>query len=127
MSEVWRPTPGFEGFYEVSSLGRVRSLPREVPSGNRWGVAGVRHYKGRVLKPTPNEKGYLSLRLCRGGSTEKVRVYVHRLVAQAFIPNPTELPQVLHWDDDPSNNQVINLRWGNQSMNESDKVRNKVR
>lgn len=126
MREIWHPAPGFEGLYEVSSLGRVRSLPREVPSDNRWGVPGVRRYKGQVLSPTPNEKGYLSLRLCRGGSTEKVRVYVHRLVARAFIPNPGALPQVLHWDDDPANNQVTNLRWGNQSMNELDKVRNKL-
>lgn len=126
MIEEWRATPGFEGLYEVSSEGRVRSLPRVVPSTNRWGVTGVRKYRGKTLRPTPNEKGYLSLRLCQGWGNPRRRVYVHRLVAEAFLPNPEGFEQVLHWDDTPSNNRVTNLRWGNQSMNELDKVRNRA-
>lgn len=125
MIEEWRAAPGFEGLYEVSSEGQVRSLPREVSSTNRWGVTGVRKYQGKTLRPTPNEKGYLSLRLCQGWGNPRRRVYVHRLVAEAFLPNPEEFEQVLHWDDTPSNNRVTNLRWGNQSMNELDKVRNR--
>lgn len=116
--EEWRAVPGYEGCYEVSDQGQVRSLDRSVDR-----VDGhVAHYRGRVLKQHATKTGHLALRLSTGGET---RLWlVHRLVAEAFVPNPEGHPGVLHWDDNPANNTVENLRWGNQSQNNLDAVRN---
>lgn len=119
MGEEWRPVVGYEGFYEVSNKGQVRSLPRVVP-GRYEGYFYTR--PGRVLKPSPNNGGHLGVYLT--GACSKKRHLVHRLVAESFIPNPNNHPFVLHWDDNPSNNEVGNLRWGTGSDNVLDSVRN---
>ena len=118
--EEWRPVVGFEGYYEVSSLGRVRSLDRVVERKD-----GYRYTKrGRILSPWRNSSGRWSLGLVRGGVNSSRMV--HRLVAEAFIPNQDNLPWVLHWDDNPDNNHVDNLRWGTPSDNQYDRVRNGI-
>ena len=97
--EEWRPVVGFEGLYEVSNIGRVRSLTR---------------YK-KVIKPRITNSGYYQYQLwhkgvCRVGSA-------HRLVAQAFIPNPDNKPVVNHIDENKLNNSVDNLEWVSHAEN----------
>lgn len=91
MEEIWRPVVGYEGLYEVSSTGQVRNC------------------RGKLLRPGPDHNGYLKCVLCKKGKTKTI--YIHRLVAQAFIPNPMYLKQVNHKDEDKSNNNVDNLEW----------------
>lgn len=110
--EEWRPVVGYEGLYEVSNFGRVKSLARKVPSrGN-----GLRPVKERILIAHKNGKGYMNVILCLNGKTHKHGL-VHRLVAEAFIPNPEGKPNIDHIDCDPLNNCVWNLRWCTQKEN----------
>ena len=117
-AENWLPVVGFEGYYEVSDRGRVRSLDRVGfrRDGHRYSK------KGRILSRGTDQCGYPFSDLRKNGSARTRRV--HRLVAEAFIPNPDNLPWVLHWDDDKLNNRVENLRWGWPSENRYDTVRN---
>lgn len=112
--EEWRPVVGWEGCYEVSSHGRVRSVPRLDSQG--------RLIKGRIRRLHKNTGGHRVVDLKIDGLRRTVQV--HRLVAEAFIPNSEAHPYVLHWDDDPENNHVTNLRWGTKSDNGRDQVRN---
>ena len=100
MEEIWCPIKGYEGFYGVSDKGRVRSLK----SG-----------KERILKPGSDKDGYLQVGLYKNG--EKKMCKVHRLVAQTFIPNPDNLTEVNHKDEDKINNKVSNLEWCDYSYN----------
>ena len=110
--EIWKDIKGFEEFYEVSSLGRVRSKDRYYyQTGFGW-----RSKKGRILSPNPNGNGYLCVEL-RKGDGKRNRRYIHRLVAETFIENPNKLPQVDHIDYDRQNNAVLNLRWVTVSEN----------
>lgn len=103
--EIWKDVKGFEGYYEVSDLGRVRRLDRYD-----YGCGYARFYKGRILKNLVYKKtGYFHVQLCKCGTI--INKSVHRLVAEAFIPNPDNLPQVNHKDEDKSNNCVDNLEW----------------
>lgn len=93
MEEEWRPVKGYEGLYEVSNMGRVKSL----------------HYgKERILRPSDNSTGYRIVELAKQAPKRKL---VHRLVAEAFIPSPMNLPVVNHLDGDKHNNCVSNLEW----------------
>lgn len=95
--QCWKEILGYEGLYQVSNTGRVRSL-----NYRRTG-------KTKVIKQSTNKGGYKSVCLYKDG---KLKGYsVHRLVALAFIPNPLNLPQVNHIDENPSNNAVWNLEW----------------
>lgn len=106
--EEWRSIPEFIG-YEVSSLGRVRSTNRL--SGKRRGLI-----KGKELTQTTNKRGYPEVRLFKDSkSTAKV---VHRLVANAFIPNDYNKSQVNHKDGDKLNNKASNLEWMSNSENQ---------
>lgn len=110
--EEWRPVVGYEGRYEVSNLGRVRSLPRVISHLDAK-LGACRYDEGRILKPRPTPKrGYLILAL--GSNQYKL---VHRLVAQAFVANPENKPQVDHIDGNKKNNSASNLRWCNGSEN----------
>lgn len=112
--EEWRSVPGYEGLYEVSSLGRVRSLDRSYPH-RLSGVPIPR--RGKNLKL--NTSGRYT-RVSIGGKSFQV----HRLVALAFIPNPEDYPVVRHLDDDKVNNSVMNLAWGTYRDNSLDATRN---
>lgn len=98
--EEWRDIEGFEGLYQVSDWGRVKSLGKK---------------KERLLKFYHNTKDYLAVDLHKNGYIRKCNV--HRLVAEAFIPNPENKPCVCHNDCNPSNNTVENLYWGTYSEN----------
>lgn len=105
-AERWRWVPGYEGLYLVSDMGRVMSVPRKVVHGPNT---------GRVLKQTYCGSGYLRVSLCSKGASKAFSV--HRLVAEAFIPNPDEKPQVNHKDGNKSNNVLANLEWVTASEN----------
>lgn len=111
MTEVWKDIEGYEGIYQVSNLGRVRSLDREFVT--KAGFA--QSTKGCFIKPFTTRNGYLSVRL-RTLISRKT-YFVHRLVAQTFIPNPDCLPIINHRDENKQNNRVDNLEWCTQEYN----------
>ena len=90
LSEEWKDIPGYEGLYEVSNLGRIRNKKT-----------------GRILKLETSHQGYKRIRFSKGGK----KFAVHRLVAEAFIPNPQNLPMINHKDEDKTNNAVDNLEY----------------
>jgi len=104
VSERWEVIPETDGRYSVSCLGRVRANWADVPRRNL--KKRIRIEKSYFLKPIKNTSGYFRVALGRG----KAR-YIHRLVAQAFLSNPDNLPQVDHIDGDRLNNSAENLRW----------------
>lgn len=117
MEEQWR-TVVYDGVvydnYEVSNFGRVRSLDRVVKR-TRCGVSSDFKAKGKILTPGDNGNGYLFLYLYKDGNSK--HMYIHRMVAFTFIPNPNNLPQVNHKDENPSNNHVDNLEWCDAEYN----------
>lgn len=109
--EEWCPVPGFEGLYEVSSQGRCRSVDRVVKS--RWGTP--KPVKGELKTLNAQREGYLSVHLYKNGKMAKR--YIHRLVAEVFVPNPLGRPQVNHIDGCKTNNAAGNLEWASGSEN----------
>ena len=111
MEEIWLNIKGYEGFYQVSNQGRVKSLDREVvyPDGHK------QQYKGKILKTYIGTTGYLFVTLTVNSKAKRVRV--HRLVAEAFIPNPENKPDIDHINTIRTDNRVENLRWATRSEN----------
>lgn len=107
--EIWRPVVGYEGLYEVSNLGRVRSMGHYVTQNGNCGTPFTRFYKGRIIHATCTSNGYEGLTLSNGSKRENKSV--HRLVAEAFIPNPNGLPQVNHKNEVRNDNRAENLEW----------------
>lgn len=107
MEEIWKDINGYEGFYQVSNLGRVRSMDRYV-NGNHI-TCDFQFMKGKIRKPVQDKLGYLKVSLRKNGSYKTY--LIHRLVAEAFIPNPNNLPCVNHKDENPGNPNVDNLEW----------------
>lgn len=103
--EKWRDIIGFNGLYQVSTMGRVRSLDRVELQKN--GIKRKR--KGRIMVLSRKRTGYLSAHLSKDCKTFDLNV--HRLVAMAFIPNPKNLPCINHKDGNRENNEVDNLEW----------------
>ena len=110
MQEIWKDIDGFGGCYQVSNLGRVKSLDRNV-KGNKSNYIRI----GKILSPKTHRNGYLCVVLCKDRIGKMY--YIHRLVAQAFIPNPDRLPQVNHKDENKTNNNVENLEWCSAEYN----------
>ncbi len=111
MKEMWKSIPGYEGLYEASSLGRIRSV--------------LAHPKGRtpalhVLTPSLHANGYLNVGLRRNGQRKVIGV--HRLVCAAFHGAPEAGQEARHRDNDPGNNAASNLRWGTHAANVQDSV-----
>ena len=100
MSEMWKDIDGYEGLYQVSNTGKVKSF-------RAWKRAKCPNEY--ILKPTANNRGYLAVTLYKDASKRKY--LVHRLVAEAFIPNPNNYPQINHIDEDITNNSFENLEW----------------
>lgn len=103
-NEVWKPVKGYEGLYEVSNKGNVRSLDRHSMWGNQYCL-----FKGKPMKPHPNSDGYLTVGLHK--NNQRKLYSVHRLVANAFIANPKNLPCIDHINTIRDDNRVENLRW----------------
>ena len=116
MAEIWKPVVGYEGYYEVSNLGRMRSLDRMV--NHKSGTQYLQ--RGQILAPRFRD-GYVSTAISKFGKTKYCRI--HRLVAQAFIPNPENKPTVNHKNGNKLDNSVENLEWATQSENQIHAIR----
>lgn len=112
-AEEWRPVTGYEGVYEVSSFGRVWSVPRILSDGRTAG--------GKILAPAFDSHGYLMVALARDGKTRSRKV--HRLVLESFAGACPPGLEGCHGDGDRTNNALSNLRWDTRSANQSDVVR----
>ena len=109
--EVWKDVVGYEGLYQVSNFGNVKSLDREVAPNNR-----VPYWrKGKMCKQSKSNLGYLTVGFTV--NNKKINKYVHRLVAEAFVPNTNNKPQINHIDCDKENNYASNLEWCTNSEN----------
>lgn len=109
-NEIWLPIQGYEGLYEVSNMGRIKTLERTYYGG----VVPVK-IKTRLRKLVVSKKGYLSLLLSKDGIDKQFKV--HRLVAEAFIPNIENKPQVNHKNGIKSDNRIENLEWATNKEN----------
>lgn len=112
--EVWKDIEGYEGLYQVSNMGRVRSLDRKSKSKNKWNSYNA-SIKGRIRLCATSRMGYLRMRLCKDGVKQWYQL--HQLVARAFIPNPDRKETVNHIDGNKKNNCVSNLEWATQAEN----------
>ena len=111
MQELFKDIPNYEGLYQVSNLGNVKSLEKTFTFPN----GGVVVRKEKILKTNNTYNGYLNVRLFK----DKMKgIGVHRLVAQVFVPNPNNLPQVNHIDGNKKNNRADNLEWCDASFNQ---------
>lgn len=118
-AERWLPVVGFEGAYEVSDMGRVRSLARQVRALGRRGVERTRLSPGRVLKLTPHVRsGHLLCSLWLAGTG--FSAWVHRMVLEAFAGPCPEGMECRHLDGNPVNNELSNLVWGTRTENVAD-------
>lgn len=122
MDEIWKDITEFEGYYQVSNLGRVKSVDRVVEQINRWGQKMKRIHKGQILIPIKDKTGYLHVILWSNGKPKTKRI--HRLVAEAFIENPDNLEQVNHKDEVKTNNCISNLEWCDRKYNSNYGTRN---
>lgn len=108
--EIWRVYPDYD-FVEASNLGRVRTKDRTVTRSN-----GRKQFvKGRILKQFSNNKGYMCVSF--GSRGKQVYLLVHRIIATSFLPNPNNLPEVNHKDNDRTNNVASNLEWCTSEYN----------
>lgn len=109
--EIWKDIEGYEGFYQVSNEGRVKSLERTITyKDNRKKIL-----KEKILHPFLSDLGYYHVMLSKNGTPKRYKV--HRLVAKAFIPNPSNLPIINHMDENPKNNKAENLEWCDHKYN----------
>lgn len=103
-NRIWKDIPEYEGLYQVSNLGEVKSLSKNRNAFNSYYVS-----KERILKPALNDSGYKIVVLTKNKKPKSLRI--HRLVALAFIDNLENKPQVNHKDGNKTNNNVENLEW----------------
>lgn len=104
LNEEWRWIKGFEGKYKISSLGRIRSYATCI--------------NGKILNPSHDKDGYLHIGLSMGSRNKHKDVRIHRMVAEAFIPNPNNYPMVNHINGVRDDNRVENLEWCDNSYNQ---------
>ena len=109
--EIWRDIPGYEGIYQVSNLGRIKSLPRIIICSNGY----KKNYGSKILKFSSDKNGYSKVALCK--FCKQRSFLVHRLVAELFVPNPNNYSEVNHKDENKSNNCSNNLEWCTRKYN----------
>lgn len=107
--EIWKDVPGFESIYQVSDIGRVKSLSRKDSLG--------RNVREKILKCPKNNSGYKTVSLHDKKNNKKEFISIHRLVADVFLCNEENLPCVNHKDNDKENNSVSNLEWCSYDYN----------
>jgi hypothetical protein len=105
MEEIWKDIEGYEGLYQISNIGNIKSLDYNNTK------------KEKIMKVSTRKDGYQSIVLTKNGKPKQF--YIHRLVAETFIPNPDNLPLINHKDCNPSNNTVSNIEWASYSHNNS--------
>lgn len=111
---VRKPIVGYEGYYEVDQFGRINSINRIVRVNDNGRIYD-KPLIGKQMKQSLHTKGYKTVSLTKDGDTKTL--YVHRIVAEAFIPNPNNFPCVNHIDEDKTNNFVENLEWCSEQYN----------
>lgn len=121
VAEIFKPIPNYEGWYEISNYGTVRSLDRTYTDS----MGRLRTFKGVIKKNTFKPNGYPVVSLCKDGKEQQH--LVHILVAQTFIPNPDNLPQVNHIDGNKNNCFVNNLEWVTAKENTQHAIRTHLR
>ena len=112
LQETWKPIIGYEGFYEVSNQGKIKSVSRQVRMKN----GHTRTIHERIMRQQTQKNGYKTVTLSKNGVVAR-RISVHRLVALAFIPNPNDLPEVNHINEDKTDNRASNLEWCDRRYN----------
>lgn len=117
MSERWLPVVGYEGRYEVSDAGRVKSLKRKCKTAH-----GFRTVPEKILTPQNNHKGYQQVQLSDQNGNDKTNRLVHTLVLEAFVGPRPPGKQTRHIDGTPSHNALSNLVWGTAYENYEDKI-----
>ena len=111
MQEIWKDVPGYEGLYHVSNLGRVKALYYKCKKCKNWNIKK----NPKIIRCAKDKHGYYFVRLYNG--EKQNRYSVHRLVAMVFLPNPLNLSEVNHKDENPVNNLVDNLEWCSHKYN----------
>lgn len=115
MDRIWKNIVGYEGAYQISNYGEIKSLERVLPSD---GLHVKCHRPERMLNPAKDRAGYLRVKFARAGVKSKT-FSVHRLVAMYFISNPENKPEVNHKNGIKSDNRAVNLEWATRSENQS--------
>ena len=118
--EIWKDIKGYEGIYQISNLGNIKSLDHYIRQRNN----NYKLYHGKTLKPYMTSTGYYKIDL-HNGKKRKIML-IHRLIANAFIPNPDDLPEVNHIDGNKTNNNIDNLEWCTRSDNIKHSYKNKL-
>lgn len=113
MEEIWKPIKGYEGYYEISNYGNVKGVDRYIK--NKWGTLTL--WKGRLLKLKIDDDGYNRVGLYKNGKYSNYGV--HRLVAEAFIPNQNNLPQINHKNENKTDNFVYVNSYGTVNIEKS--------
>lgn len=118
MEEIWKDIPEYEGLYQISNLGNVKSLQREIKCecNNQYKYFNMKYtISEKVLKGRKDKDGYLIVHLCKNSRHKNYKI--HRLVAEAFIPNPYNLPQINHINENKKDNNANNLEWCSSKYN----------
>lgn len=118
MEEIWKDIEGWEGLYQVSNLGRVKSLPRITQFGNR-----IKHTGELILSTPIGKRGYKVVVLYK--NNKQYTFTLHRLIAKSFIPNPTNLPCIDHINTIRTDNRIDNLRWVSHRQNNNNELTKK--
>lgn len=124
MEEIWKDIKGYERMYQISNYGRIKSLSRFINSCKQYSSIGY-YSKEKIKKQSVSKTGYYICTLCKNGKTRTFKV--HRLIAEAFIDNPNNLPIINHKDGNKLNNSIDNLEWCDYSYNNKEAYRQGLR